>query len=64
MTLTPFMATIENHVLPETVPGHVADQGSPGTVPVVVTMAPVGIVTSVVADITGVARSRTEQLAA
>ena len=58
------LATIENQVLPETLPGHVAVQGSPCTVPVVVTIAPVGIVTMVVADIIGAARSRTEQAAA
>ena len=62
--LTPFIATIAYQVFPETSVTHVADHGSPWTVPVVVTIAPVGIVTRAAAVIEGEARRRAEQAAA
>jgi hypothetical protein len=55
---------IAYQVLPETGVTHVADQDPPDTGPVVVTIVPVGMLTSDVADVEGDARSRTVQLVA
>jgi hypothetical protein len=63
-TLVPSTAVIAYQVLPETTIPHVADQDPPDTVPVMVTIVPVGTLTSDVADVEGDARSRTVQLAA
>jgi hypothetical protein len=63
-TLVPLTAAIANQVLPETDVPQVADHDPPVTVPVVVTMVPVGIVASDAADVAGDALSMAEQLAA
>ncbi len=65
VTLVPSTAVIAYQVLPETAVTQVVDHDSPGTVAATVTMVPVGMVTSVVADadVEGDARRRVEQLA-
>ncbi len=60
----PSTAVISYQVLPETGVTQVSDQDSPGTVPVVVTIVPVGMVTSVAADVEGAIRRRAPQAAA
>jgi hypothetical protein len=64
VTLVPSTAVIAYQVLPETAVTQVVDHDSPGTVAATVTMVPVGMVASVVADVEDDSRRRVEQLAA
>jgi hypothetical protein len=62
-TLVPLTAAIANQVLPETDVPQVADHDPPVTVPVVVTMVPVGMLVIEEADVAGEARSKAVHIA-